>query len=175
MAARLPLLLIRLIIIILLLPIHAFLIILPILVFRILLILLILLIFPILLILLIFLILLILLIFLLILIYLVYLTVDSLAQLDPIRLFAFVGNPASGGASSAYSWNIKVTQLDCTQNTQLQGEVRTAGPSLLPSPPSSSGLSPVFQPANRNLPELQLRRRAGESLPRQHQARTIYS
>ena len=48
----------------------------------------------------------------------VYLDVDPVNLLDPIRLFAVVGNPGS----AAYSWNIKITLIDCTRNTELQGD-----------------------------------------------------
>ena len=47
-----------------------------------------------------------------------YLDVDPVNLLDPIRLFAVVGNPGS----AAYSWNIKITLIDCTLNTELQGD-----------------------------------------------------
>ena len=47
-----------------------------------------------------------------------YLDVDPVNLLDPIRLFAVVGNPGS----AAYSWNIKITLIDCTRNTELQGD-----------------------------------------------------
>ena len=47
----------------------------------------------------------------------VYLDVDPVNILDPIRLFAFVGNNASVG----YKWNIKITLIYCKLNTELQG------------------------------------------------------
>ena len=55
-----------------------------------------------------------------------YLDVDPVNLLDPIRLFAVVGNPGS----AAYSWNIKITLIDCTLNTELQGDPLLAPRSL---------------------------------------------
>merc|ERR1711915_1112551 len=45
-----------------------------------------------------------------------YFDVDPLNILDPIRLFAFVGNSGSPG----YSWNIKITSIDCKLDSDLQ-------------------------------------------------------
>ena len=47
----------------------------------------------------------------------VYLDVDPMNILDPIRLFGFVGNSGSPG----YTWNIKITMIDCKLNSELQG------------------------------------------------------
>lgn len=47
----------------------------------------------------------------------VYIDVDPVNILDPIRLFAFVGNSETGN----YKWNIKITLIDCTRNTDIQG------------------------------------------------------
>ena len=51
----------------------------------------------------------------------VYLDVDPINVVDPIRLFAFVGN--SGG--EAYKWNIKITLIDCKLNNEIQGKIIT--------------------------------------------------
>ena len=46
----------------------------------------------------------------------VYLDVDPINILDPLRLFAFVGN-----SNEAYKWNIKISLIDCKLNTEIQG------------------------------------------------------
>ena len=47
----------------------------------------------------------------------VYLDVDPVNILDPIRLFAFVGN----SDLAEYRWNIKITLIDCRLNSEIQG------------------------------------------------------
>ena len=47
----------------------------------------------------------------------VYLDVDPVNILDPIRLFAFVGN----ADWAQYRWNIKITLIDCKLNSEIQG------------------------------------------------------
>ena len=47
----------------------------------------------------------------------VYLDVDPINILDPLRLFAFVGN-----SEGAYKWNIKISLIDCKLNTEIQGK-----------------------------------------------------
>ena len=47
----------------------------------------------------------------------VYLDVDPVNILDPIRLFAFVGN----ADWAQYRWNIKITLIDCRLNSEIQG------------------------------------------------------
>ena len=48
----------------------------------------------------------------------VYLDVDPVNILDPIRLFAFVGN----ADWASYRWNIKITLIDCKLNSEIQGK-----------------------------------------------------
>ena len=48
---------------------------------------------------------------------LVYLDVDPINVLDPLRIFAFVGN----SPDPSYKWNIKITLIDCKQNEEIQG------------------------------------------------------
>ena len=43
-----------------------------------------------------------------------YLGLDPLQQ-DPIRLFAFTGS-----SGQAYSWNIKITMVDCSAGSDIQ-------------------------------------------------------
>ena len=98
-----------------------------------------------------------------------YLDVDPVNLLDPIRLFAVVGNPGS----AAYSWNIKITLIDCTLNTELQGDpllyCTVHSTPLL----SSGGVSAVPQRRGRGVRVPELLLGPGLALPRQHQLRRL--
>jgi hypothetical protein len=60
----------------------------------------------------------------------VYIPVNASHGEDIVRLFSMVGTnfvtpqPIDGafGYVANYSWNIKVTQIDCTNNNPLQGK-----------------------------------------------------
>ena len=102
-----------------------------------------------------------------------YLDVDPVNLLDPIRLFAVVGNPGS----AAYSWNIKITLIDCTRNTELQGDhlyctlhstQYTVHPLL-----SSGGVSAVPQRGGRGVRVPELLLGPGLAIPRQHKLRRL--
>ena len=47
----------------------------------------------------------------------VYLSVDATAALDPVRLFAFMGN-----SRVDYRWNIKIEMIDCSQINSKRGK-----------------------------------------------------
>ena len=58
----------------------------------------------------------------------VYLPTDATNGEDTISLFAMVGtsNVVAGNAVTLvanYTWNIKIEQIDCTKNNDLEGKV----------------------------------------------------